>query len=53
MIWKVQLKSVSNCWWWFKNGCLLTGGGISFGLLGEYAAQYYGLYDKEELAKLE
>ncbi|KAL3456817.1 4-hydroxybenzoate polyprenyl transferase [Aspergillus heterothallicus] len=26
MIWKVQLKSTRNCWWWFKNGCLLTGG---------------------------
>ncbi|KAL4896322.1 UbiA prenyltransferase family-domain-containing protein [Aspergillus ambiguus] len=20
MIWKVQLKNVQNCWWWFKNG---------------------------------
>ncbi|KAJ5381006.1 4-hydroxybenzoate polyprenyltransferase [Penicillium cataractarum] len=47
MIWKVQLKSVPNCWWWFKNGCLLTGGGISLGLLGEYGAQYFGLYDRE------
>ncbi|KAJ5683206.1 hypothetical protein N7462_006371 [Penicillium macrosclerotiorum] len=27
MIWKVQLKNVRNCWWWFKNGCLFTGGG--------------------------
>ncbi|KAJ5934670.1 hypothetical protein N7466_004217 [Penicillium verhagenii] len=45
MIWKVQLKSVSNCWWWFKNGCLLTGGGITVGLLGEYGAHYLGLYD--------
>ncbi|CAL5874159.1 uncharacterized protein PFLUO_LOCUS8447 [Penicillium psychrofluorescens] len=45
MIWKVQLKSVPNCWWWFKNGCLLTGGGITLGLLGEYAAQSLGLYD--------
>ncbi|KAJ6085929.1 hypothetical protein N7486_010210 [Penicillium sp. IBT 16267x] len=45
MVWKVQLKNVSNCWWWFKNGCLLTGGGITVGLLGEYTAQYLGLYD--------
>jgi 4-hydroxybenzoate polyprenyltransferase len=45
MIWKVQLKNVKNCWWWFKNGCLLTGGGITLGLLGEYATQYLGLYD--------
>lgn len=45
MIWKVQLRDRRNCWWWFKNGCLLTGGGITLGLLGEYAAQYWGLYD--------
>lgn len=53
MIWKVQLKNVSNCWWWFKNGCLLTGGGISIGLLGEYAAQYFGLYDSTALPESE
>ncbi|KAJ5665616.1 uncharacterized protein N7477_008064 [Penicillium maclennaniae] len=45
MIWRVQLKNVKNCWWWFKNGCLLTGGGITMGLLGEYATQNLGLYD--------
>ncbi|KAF2665360.1 putative para-hydroxybenzoate-polyprenyltransferase Coq2 [Microthyrium microscopicum] len=43
MIWKVQLNSVANCWWWFKNGCLFTGGGISLGLLAEYAVQLMGL----------
>jgi 4-hydroxybenzoate polyprenyltransferase len=48
MIWKVQLKSVRNCWWWFRNGCLLTGGGISLGLLAEYATQYLGLYNTTE-----
>lgn len=48
MIWKVQLKNVKNCWWWFVNGCLLTGGGISLGLLGEYIAQYLGLYNSDE-----
>ncbi|KAL3473744.1 4-hydroxybenzoate polyprenyl transferase [Aspergillus californicus] len=26
MIRRVQLKNTQNCWWWFKNGCLLTGG---------------------------
>lgn len=46
MIWKVQLKNVRNCWWWFKNGCLLTGGGITLGLLGEYVAHHWGLYDR-------
>lgn len=52
MIWKVNLKSVANCWWWFKSGCWLTGGGIATGLFGEYMAQYLGWYgterDKEE-----
>ncbi|KKK16573.1 hypothetical protein P175DRAFT_0372749 [Aspergillus ochraceoroseus IBT 24754] len=48
MIWKVQLKSVQNCWWWFKNGCLITGGGISLGLFFEYLAQISGVYDKDK-----
>ena len=36
MIWKVRLKEVSSCWWWFKNGAWLTGGGIAGGMLAEY-----------------
>ncbi|KAL9100559.1 MAG: hypothetical protein Q9163_004081 [Psora crenata] len=36
MIWKVNLKAVGNCWWWFKNGVWYTGGGIASGLLAEY-----------------
>ena len=36
MIWKVKLKDVGSCWWWFKNGALLTGGGIATGLLADY-----------------
>ena len=36
MIWKVRLKEVGSCWWWFKNGAWFTGGGISLGLLAEY-----------------
>ena len=36
MIWRVRLKEVSNCWWWFKHGAWFTGGGITVGLLGEY-----------------
>ena len=36
MIWRVRLKEVSNCWWWFRNGAWLTGGGITFGLLAEF-----------------
>ncbi|PLB34024.1 putative para-hydroxybenzoate-polyprenyltransferase Coq2 [Aspergillus candidus] len=48
MIWRVRLKSVENCWWWFKNGCLLTGGGITAGLLLEYIAQITGFYVSNE-----
>jgi 4-hydroxybenzoate polyprenyltransferase len=36
MIWKVKLKSVRNCWWWFKMGAWFTGGGISVGMFAEY-----------------
>ncbi|KAJ4294522.1 Para-hydroxybenzoate--polyprenyltransferase, mitochondrial precursor (PHB:polyprenyltransferase) [Kalmusia sp. IMI 367209] len=48
MIWRVQLKDVKNCWWWFKNGAWFTGGGIALGLTGEYLAQYLGWYDEGE-----
>lgn len=47
MIWRVKLKEVKNCWWWFKNGAWLTGGGITLGLAGEYLAQLLGWYDEE------
>lgn len=40
MIKKVNLKNVKDCWWWFVNGCWLTGGVISLGLGGEYLVQY-------------
>ena len=36
MIWKVNLKEVNSCWWWFKYGAWFTGGGITAGLLGDY-----------------
>jgi len=45
MIWKVNLKSVADCWWWFRYGCWFTGGGIVLGMAGEYSAQLFGLYD--------
>lgn len=48
MIWRVQLKDTHNCWWWFKNGCLFTGGGITLGMLFEYVAQTSGFYQREE-----
>ena len=41
MIKRVNLKSVKDCWWWFVNGCLLTGGVISAGLTGDYLVQYF------------
>ena len=41
MIKKVNLKSVKDCWWWFVNGCWITGGVISAGLGGEYLVQYF------------
>ena len=41
MIWKVKLKDVSNCWWWFKNGAWFTGGGVAAGLLGDYLLRVY------------
>lgn len=47
MIWKVNLKSVKSCWWWFRNGCWLTGGGIGLGLFGDYLARYQGWYGDE------
>ncbi|KAI9708100.1 MAG: Para-hydroxybenzoate--polyprenyltransferase, mitochondrial precursor (PHB:polyprenyltransferase) [Bogoriella megaspora] len=39
MIWRVRLRSVENCWWWFRWGGLFTGGAISAGLLGEYCVR--------------
>ncbi|KIW05376.1 4-hydroxybenzoate polyprenyl transferase [Verruconis gallopava] len=45
MIWRVNLKNVKSCWWWFRNGCWLTGGGIGLGLFGEYLAKYLEWYE--------
>lgn len=45
MIRRVRLRDVKNCWWWFQNGCWLTGGGIALGMFGEYLAQVLGVYD--------
>ncbi|CAI6097146.1 unnamed protein product [Clonostachys chloroleuca] len=41
MIKRVNLKSVKDCWWWFVNGCWITGGVVSLGLAGDYAVRYY------------
>jgi 4-hydroxybenzoate polyprenyltransferase len=40
MIRRVNLKSVKDCWWWFVNGCWLTGGVIGLGLAGDYLVRY-------------
>ncbi|KAL7942271.1 prenyltransferase [Trichoderma barbatum] len=39
MIKRVNLKSVKNCWWWFVNGCWITGGVISIGMAADYASR--------------
>jgi 4-hydroxybenzoate polyprenyltransferase len=48
MIWRVRLKEVKNCWWWFKNGCWITGGTIAFGLAGDYWVQWHSKYENAE-----
>lgn len=40
MIKRVNLKSVKDCWWWFINGCWITGGVISAGLAADYVVRY-------------
>jgi 4-hydroxybenzoate polyprenyltransferase len=53
MIWRVKLKDVKNCWWWFKNGAWFTGGAITLGLAGEYATRLLGWYGDSEEEKAE
>lgn len=36
MIKRVNLKNVKDCWWWFVNGCWITGGVISTGMAADY-----------------
>lgn len=53
MIKKVNLKSVKDCWWWFVNGCWITGGVIAAGLGGEYLVQYtYRAEQPEEVVNV-
>jgi 4-hydroxybenzoate polyprenyltransferase len=49
MIRNVNLKSVEDCWRWFKKGAWFTGGAISLGLLGEYLVQYFGLDEDRKM----
>ncbi|KAK0639226.1 UbiA prenyltransferase family-domain-containing protein [Cercophora newfieldiana] len=48
MIKRVNLKSVKDCWWWFVNGCWLTGGVVSLGLGADYLVKYVQRDDKAE-----
>ena len=36
MVRTVDLQKPSSCWWWFQNGCWLTGGSVALGCCGEY-----------------
>ena len=40
MIRRVDLASVRDCWWWFANGCWITGGVIATGLGVDYMVRY-------------
>lgn len=40
MIKRVNLKNVKDCWWWFVNGCWITGGAVSLGLAADYLLRY-------------
>jgi 4-hydroxybenzoate polyprenyltransferase len=52
MIWRVNLKSVSDCWMWFKKGAWFTGGAISLGLVGEYIANYFDVYNDRKVEEV-
>jgi 4-hydroxybenzoate polyprenyltransferase len=47
MIRSVNLKSVESCWWWFVNGCWITGGVIATGLGIDYLVRYAESSDAE------
>lgn len=47
MIRKVNLKNVKDCWWWFVNGCWITGGVISLGMGADYVARYLGVEESD------
>ncbi|GAM82819.1 hypothetical protein ANO11243_008050 [Dothideomycetidae sp. 11243] len=51
-IWKVRLDDPESCWWWFRYGVWITGGGVAAGMGLEYAMQYLGLYGEDEEDKL-
>ena len=40
MIRRVDLTDVRDCWWWFVNGCWITGGVVAAGLGVDYLVRY-------------
>lgn len=48
MIKRVNLKSVKDCWWWFVNGCWITGGTIGLGMAVDYTSRYMNHEEAEE-----
>lgn len=53
MIKKVNLKSVKDCWWWFVNGCWITGGTISLGLAVDYIIRLSEARDQTSIKREE
>lgn len=49
MIRKVKLKDAKDCWWWFQNGCWMTGGVISTGLAVDYLSRSETPAEEESL----
>ncbi|RKF61479.1 4-hydroxybenzoate polyprenyltransferase, mitochondrial [Erysiphe neolycopersici] len=41
MIKKVDLNNPRDCWWWFVNGCWITGGAISSGMAIDYLIKFW------------
>lgn len=52
MIKRVNLKSVKDCWWWFVNGCWITGGVISAGLGADYLIRYYNGEEEKDIKEI-
>ncbi|KAK8093959.1 4-hydroxybenzoate polyprenyltransferase- mitochondrial [Apiospora hydei] len=45
---QVNLKNVKDCWWWFVNGCWITGGAITAGMCVDYLIQYSSQGEESE-----
>ena len=47
MITRVRLEDVRDCWWWFVNGCWITGGLVAGGLGVDYVVRYLKVTKEE------